>query len=231
VVGSGLFEVVVGDKVVGEIGPGGSFGELALLYDAPRAATIVTREPARVWALSRLAFRRTLAEAVHSDVASTKAALRGLKLLDDLSDDQVAKVAGAAQMVQFAPGETICQKGEVRVHRKQRLPADALPVCQCSACLSMLCSGGSPRCTHVARHRASCSPLGLPLLGRARVQVGSIFYIIRAGTVRCEQDDGSFVDLGIRLVVVVWRSMCCCCGDSFLIVPSCLLLRPGPVLW
>jgi hypothetical protein len=157
VVGSGLFEVVVGDKVVGEIGPGGSFGELALLYDAPRAATIVTREPARVWALSRLAFRRTLAEAVHSDVASTKAALRGLKLLDDLSDDQVAKVAGAAQMVQFAPGETICQKGEVRVHRKQRLPADALPVCQCSACLSMLCSGAPTlHATEPAAHRWDC---------------------------------------------------------------------------
>merc|ERR1712169_146382 len=50
----------MGNKV-GTIGPGGSFGELALMYNAPRAATIVSASKGGLlWALDRLTFRRIL---------------------------------------------------------------------------------------------------------------------------------------------------------------------------
>jgi cAMP-dependent protein kinase regulator len=49
----------LGDKV-GSVGPGGSFGELALMYNAPRAASVVSTSPAVLWALDRITFRRIL---------------------------------------------------------------------------------------------------------------------------------------------------------------------------
>ena len=49
----------LGDKV-GTVGPGGSFGELALMYNAPRAASVVSTSPGVLWALDRITFRRIL---------------------------------------------------------------------------------------------------------------------------------------------------------------------------
>jgi cAMP-dependent protein kinase regulator len=49
----------LGDKV-GEVGEGGSFGELALMYNAPRAASVVSTSPGVLWALDRITFRRIL---------------------------------------------------------------------------------------------------------------------------------------------------------------------------
>jgi len=47
----------LGNKV-GTVGSGGSFGELALMYNAPRAATVTSIEPSTLWALDRITFRR-----------------------------------------------------------------------------------------------------------------------------------------------------------------------------
>jgi CRP-like cAMP-binding protein len=57
-VDTGGFEVLVDGKTVGTIGAGGSFGELALMYNAPRAATIKCNQaPSKLWALDRKTFR------------------------------------------------------------------------------------------------------------------------------------------------------------------------------
>jgi len=46
--------------LVESVGPGGSFGELALMYNEPRAATMVSTEPAVLWRLDRVTFQRIL---------------------------------------------------------------------------------------------------------------------------------------------------------------------------
>jgi hypothetical protein len=53
VVASGSADVLVDDFRVGTVEPGGSFGERALLRDAPRMATVRAREPMQLLALSR----------------------------------------------------------------------------------------------------------------------------------------------------------------------------------
>ena len=64
VVDSGEFEVLLatpGGKnqpiKVAEVVHGGVFGELALMYDSPRAATVVAKSNGTLWALERSTFR------------------------------------------------------------------------------------------------------------------------------------------------------------------------------
>jgi len=67
-VADGQFEVVVDGRRVGSCEPGGHFGELALLADAPRAATVRSLTPARVFRLERAGFEQLLANAFRGRV-------------------------------------------------------------------------------------------------------------------------------------------------------------------
>lgn len=62
-VASGRADVLVQGKVVGEVAAGGFAGELALLRDVPRSATVTARTPMRAFRLSREGFDALIAEA------------------------------------------------------------------------------------------------------------------------------------------------------------------------
>ena len=47
----GKYEIQVGGKVVGSYDERGSFGELALMYNMPRAATIIALTTGSLWAM------------------------------------------------------------------------------------------------------------------------------------------------------------------------------------
>jgi CRP-like cAMP-binding protein len=57
-----------GDKVIGEMGPGDFFGELALVLDRPRAATIVCTEAMVCLVLASFDFAALMAQ--HPDIES-----------------------------------------------------------------------------------------------------------------------------------------------------------------
>jgi putative peptide zinc metalloprotease protein len=61
VIGSGRFDIVQDGAVVDTRGPGDHVGELALLLDAPRSATVRASSPARVYRLGRSGFHAMVA--------------------------------------------------------------------------------------------------------------------------------------------------------------------------
>jgi CRP-like cAMP-binding protein len=69
---------------VTDYGPNSSFGELALMYNAPRAATIISTEPCTLWALDRLSFRRILMENTSRKRRMYEEFLEEVTLLTDL---------------------------------------------------------------------------------------------------------------------------------------------------
>lgn len=54
------FQVYVNNEWVTSIGEGGSFGELALIYGTPRAATVRAKSNVKLWGIDRDSYRRIL---------------------------------------------------------------------------------------------------------------------------------------------------------------------------
>lgn len=89
IIEKGKFSVLVNSQYVGCLEEGRSFGELALLYNNPRAATIRALESCVVYALDRNTFRNTLANSSFSKNVMIQEALCMVPLLEGLTDDQV----------------------------------------------------------------------------------------------------------------------------------------------
>lgn len=49
----GIYDIVVSGTCVGQYNNKGSFGELALMYNTPRAATIIATQEGALWGLVR----------------------------------------------------------------------------------------------------------------------------------------------------------------------------------
>ncbi|KAL6721447.1 hypothetical protein ACLMJK_000550 [Lecanora helva] len=102
----------MGQKV-NSIGPGGSFGELALMYNAPRAATVVsTEKESTLWALDRVTFRRILMDSAFQRRRMYESFLEEVPLLSTLTLYERSKIADALDTQKFAPGETIIKEGD-----------------------------------------------------------------------------------------------------------------------
>jgi cAMP-dependent protein kinase regulator len=123
VVEKGDFEIYVGTGAgfkpgpeglgnkVSTIGPGGSFGELALMYNAPRAATVVSLEPSTLWALDRVTFRRILMENTFQRRRMYESFLEEVPLLSSLTPYERSKIADALNTETYPAGHSIIEEG------------------------------------------------------------------------------------------------------------------------
>ncbi|OJJ99221.1 hypothetical protein ASPACDRAFT_29764 [Aspergillus aculeatus ATCC 16872] len=102
----------MGNKV-STIGPGGSFGELALMYNAPRAATVVSVDPkSTLWALDRITFRRILMDSAFQRRRMYEAFLEEVPLLSSLKPYERSKIADALDASKYPAGSTIISEGD-----------------------------------------------------------------------------------------------------------------------
>lgn len=125
IVERGLFDIYVnsagrmltgsdgmGNKV-GTIEAGGSFGELALMYNAPRAATIISTTAQNVlWALDRVTFRRILMENTFKRRRMYEQFLEDVPILNSLVRYERSKIADALDTATFEEGSTIIREGD-----------------------------------------------------------------------------------------------------------------------
>lgn len=101
------------EKKVATYGPGGSFGELALMYNAPRAATVVATSRATMWALDRVTFRSILVEHTSRKRKMYEAFLSEVPILETLNPKERAKIADALEEKVYEEGEAVVIEGEV----------------------------------------------------------------------------------------------------------------------
>ncbi|ORY43492.1 camp-dependent protein kinase regulatory subunit [Rhizoclosmatium globosum] len=96
-----------------EYGDGGSFGELALMYNAPRAATVVATSESVLWALDRVTFRRILMENTSRKRRMYEGFLEEVKLLSSLEPYERHKIADVLESQVFNEGEIVIRQGDV----------------------------------------------------------------------------------------------------------------------
>jgi cAMP-dependent protein kinase regulator len=102
----------MGSKVA-TVQPGGSFGELALMYNAPRAATVISTESdSCLWALDRVTFRRILMDSTFQRRRMYEHFLAEVPLLSTLNPYERSKIADALDTQKYPPGTTIIKEGE-----------------------------------------------------------------------------------------------------------------------
>lgn len=113
VVESGTLDCFISGNKVTNYEAGGSFGELALMYNAPRAATIVATSDCVLWALDRVTFRTILMENTSRKRRMYETFLSEVALLKSLEPYERHKIADALESVYFENGEEVVKQGDI----------------------------------------------------------------------------------------------------------------------
>ena len=92
--------------------PGGSFGELALLYNCPRAASIMANEDSVLYSLDRECFNHIVKDAAIKKRNRYMEFLRKVELLETLDDYERGKICDCLQSQKYKPEDKIIKEGE-----------------------------------------------------------------------------------------------------------------------
>ncbi|KAA8581756.1 hypothetical protein FQN60_003337, partial [Etheostoma spectabile] len=112
VIDQGEMDVYVNNEWVTSIGEGGSFGELALIYGTPRAATVRAKTNVKLWGIDRDSYRRILMGSTLRKRKMYEEFLRKVSILESLDKWERLTVADALEPVQFEDGQKIVVQGE-----------------------------------------------------------------------------------------------------------------------
>jgi len=107
----GTITFVVDGNEVGTCDSGGSFGELALLYDCPRNATCIAKTKCTLWRVERRIFRHILAKNAMKQNEEIIDVLKKAPLLSHLSDSILYKLIEILTPIQFERNKRIIEKG------------------------------------------------------------------------------------------------------------------------
>lgn len=142
VIETGEVEIFVNETYVGSLSDGASFGELALIYGTPRAATIKAKGVVSLWGIDRNSYRRVLMGNIIRKRKQHKEFLSKIPLLENLDEWEILTVADSLEPANFNqndviisqgdPGEDfyIIVEGEAKVFKKNSDAEEAVEVCK-----------------------------------------------------------------------------------------------------
>ena len=116
VVKYGILEVLVNNRRVSKIHPTEGFGELALLHDNPRSATVRTLEKSAMWGIERANFRRVIEEMNTLIYEQNREFLEKVPLLQPLNPQQKDSLAASLVSCKYNNGEKIITEGDEGMH-------------------------------------------------------------------------------------------------------------------
>lgn len=113
VIESGVYKVIVNDNHIHTYNNSGIFGELALLYNMPRAATVQAETQGLLWAMDRQTFRRILLKSAFKKRKMYESLLNSVPMLKALQNYERMNLADALISKRYTSGERIIKQGDV----------------------------------------------------------------------------------------------------------------------
>jgi cAMP-dependent protein kinase regulator len=102
----------VPDTVVHTYGAGDSFGELAIMYNAPRAATCRSKGISKLWALDRVSFKVIVVAAAMQKREKFVGFLKQVPILESLTEMELMTMADSMAEEKYSDGDVICRQGD-----------------------------------------------------------------------------------------------------------------------
>ena len=101
-----------GDQdLVNEYSDGDSFGELAIMYNAPRAATCIANSNVKLWALDRTSFKLILMKSALEKRSQYKSFLKEIPLLDGISEQNLSVISDVLHEETLENDQTVFDEG------------------------------------------------------------------------------------------------------------------------
>lgn len=118
VIETGDYDIFIKDRTtgsqnnVGSYKGSGAFGELALMYNCPRAATIIATTDGSLWAMDRSTFRRIIVKNAARKRKEYEDFLETVPCLSTLTQEERMKVADAMITKAYKDGDFILRQGD-----------------------------------------------------------------------------------------------------------------------
>ena len=116
IIDEGIYDVLVetdtGEKKVHEFKHKGSFGELALMYNMPRSATVVSTTPGSLWAMDRTSFRRIVLKSAFKKRKMYEQLIENVPMLKSLDAYERMNLADALTPQSYPSGACIIREGD-----------------------------------------------------------------------------------------------------------------------
>jgi CRP-like cAMP-binding protein len=110
---SGHVDIIKDHQIVARLGPGRSFGEVALINDVQRTATVRASTLCRAWVLDRSSLRSLMHSEENNARSSKVAFLKTVTMFEKLGDSALGQIADVMKYTSFVTDDKIIKQGEV----------------------------------------------------------------------------------------------------------------------
>lgn len=113
IVSKGSLDVFVNGERKKRLGVGDSFGELALIHDSLRSATVITFEKTGLWGLDRDTFKNALKTISQESYEENMQFLSLVNFFQYLNDAQKEALVNSLNIYKFGKGDIIVREGDI----------------------------------------------------------------------------------------------------------------------
>ncbi|XP_078252992.1 cGMP-dependent protein kinase 2 [Rhinoraja longicauda] len=112
VLAEGNLEVFQNNKILTSISIWTAFGELAILYNCTRTASVKAATCVKTWVLDREVFRNIMRGTAQARYEQYRNFLRSVSLLKNLPEDKLVKIVDCLEVEYYDKGDYIIRQGE-----------------------------------------------------------------------------------------------------------------------
>jgi len=108
----GRLEIIINNETKKFLEKGSGFGELALLYSAPRSASVKTAEKSCLWGIDRVTFRNVVEDLITKEYSENRKFIDAVAFFNTMTSEQKDAIASVMITLKYSKNENIVSEGE-----------------------------------------------------------------------------------------------------------------------